>query len=126
MATRLQSVLDALPAERRAKIEARADALIAEEMTLRDLRKAHDLTQVRMAELLDIGQDSVCRLEQRADLLLSTLRGYIDAMGGSLDLVVRFPDRPPVRLGGFTLPSDAPDGGGDAPATGSASKGARP
>jgi hypothetical protein len=47
----------------------------------------------RMAEMLDIGQDSVSRLEQRSDLLLSTLRSYVNAMGGSLQLTVRFPDR---------------------------------
>jgi len=72
--------------------------LIADELTLRDLRKAQDLTQKRMAELLGIGQDNVSRLESRSDMLLSTLRSYIDAMGGSLELIVRFPDRPAVAL----------------------------
>lgn len=54
-----------------------------------------------MAELLDIGQDSVSRLEQRSDLLLSTLRSYVAAMGGSLELVASFPDRAPVVLAGL-------------------------
>lgn len=94
----LKDVMNALPAERRAKIEARADELIAEELTLRDLRKAQDLTQERMAELLGVGQDNISRLEGRADMLLSTLRSYVAAMGGSLDLIVRFPDRPAVSL----------------------------
>jgi transcriptional regulator with XRE-family HTH domain len=94
----LQDIMNALPPERRAKIEERADSLIAEEMTLRDLRKARDLTQERMAELLGVGQESISRLEGRADMLLSTLRSYVAAMGGSLDLVVRFPDRPAVSL----------------------------
>ena len=67
-------------------------------MTLRDLRKAKDLTQEHMAELLGVGQDNISRLEGRADMLLSTLRGYVAAMGGSLDLVARFPDRPDVSL----------------------------
>ena len=58
-------------------MEARAAELIAEEMTLRDLRKARKLTQVRMAHTLGITQDSVSRLEQRSDLLLSTLRGLL-------------------------------------------------
>lgn len=102
MPTTRKNVMDRLPADRRRKIEARAEALIAEEMTLRDLRKARDLTQERLAELLDIGQDSVSRLEQRSDLLLSTLRGYVMAMGGSLELVARFPDRPPVVVSGLT------------------------
>lgn len=94
----LNDVLNALPADRRAKIEARATQLIAEEMTLRDLRKARAQTQERMAEVLGVGQDNISRLENRADMLLSTLRSYLGAMGGSLELVVRFPDRPAVLL----------------------------
>ena len=54
-----------------------------------------------MASLLDVGQDSVSRLEKRGDQLLSTLRAYVAAMGGSLQLVARFPDRPPVVLAGI-------------------------
>lgn len=94
----LKDVMKTLPPERRANVEARAEELIAEEMTLRDLRKAQDLTQERMAELLGVGQDNISRLESRADMLLSTLRSYVTAMGGSLDLIVRFPDRPAVAL----------------------------
>jgi transcriptional regulator with XRE-family HTH domain len=94
----LKDVMNALPAERRSKIDARAEELIAEEMTLQDLRKAQDLTQTRMAELLGVGQDNISRLESRADMLLSTLRSYVDAMGGSLDMIVRFPDRPAISL----------------------------
>ena len=101
MATTLKAMMDRLPADRRERVKARAEELIAEELTLRDLRKAHDLTQERMAELLDIGQDSVSRLEQRSDLLLSTLRSYVNAMGGSLELIARFPDRPAVILSGL-------------------------
>lgn len=88
----LDQVIRKLPAARRAKIGARADALIAEEAALRQLRKARRLTQRRMAELLGIGQDSVSRIENRSDLLLSTLKNYVEAMGGSLKLVVEFPD----------------------------------
>jgi len=101
MATTLKAMMDRLPADRRERVQARAEELIAEELTLRDLRKARDLTQERMAELLSIGQDSVSRLEQRSDLLLSTLRSYVNAMGGSLELVARFPDRPTVTLTGL-------------------------
>lgn len=94
----LQDVMNTMPAERRARIEARAEELIAEEMTLRDVRKAQELTQARMAELLGVSQDNISRLEGRADMLLSTLRSYVTAMGGSLELMVRFPDRPAVSL----------------------------
>jgi DNA-binding XRE family transcriptional regulator len=88
----LDQVIKNLPAERRAKIGARAEALIAEEVALQHLRKARRLTQQRMAQLLGIGQDSVSRIENRSDLLLSTLKSYVEAMGGSLKLVVEFPD----------------------------------
>lgn len=101
MTTPLERKLGELSPARREKVEARARDLIAEEMTLRDLRKARDLTQTRMAEALGIGQDGVSRLEKRSDLLLSTLRSYVAAMGGSLDLVARFPDRPPVIVSGL-------------------------
>jgi predicted transcriptional regulator len=87
-----------LPAKRRAKDNARAEELKAEEMSLQDLRKAMDRTQVEIAKELDIGQDTVSRYEQRTDMLLSTLRSYVRAMGGELDLVARFPNRGPVRI----------------------------
>ncbi len=88
------------PAQRK-KVEARAAELIAEEMTLRDLRKARELTQARMAEQLGITQDGISRLEKRSDLLLSTLRKSVEAMGGRLSLVAEFPDRAPVVLTGI-------------------------
>ena len=90
-----------LSASQRKKVELRAAELIAEEMTLRDLRKARALTQARMAEQLGITQDGVSRLEKRSDLLLSTLRKTVEAMGGSLSLVAEFPDRAPVVLTGI-------------------------
>jgi DNA-binding XRE family transcriptional regulator len=89
------------PAQRK-KVEARAAELIGEEMTLRELRRARKLTQVRMAKALGITQDSVSRLEKRTDLLLSTLRKTVRAMGGDLSLVAEFPDRPPVVLSGIS------------------------
>jgi len=88
------------PAQRK-KIKARAAELIAEEMTLRELRRARKLTQVKMAKTLGVTQDSVSRLEKRSDLLLSTLRKTVEAMGGNLSLVAEFPDRPPVVLSGI-------------------------
>ena len=88
------------PAQRK-KVEARAAELIAEEMTLRELRHARQLTQVKMAKTLGVTQDSVSRLEKRSDLLLSTLRKTVEAMGGNLSLVAEFPDRAPVFLSGI-------------------------
>ena len=70
-------------------------------MTLRELRKAHNLTQERLAKVLKIGQEQVSRLEQRSDLLFSTLRGYVEAMGGKLVLLAEFPDCKPVIVSGI-------------------------
>ena len=98
MGKTLKERLSKLPAGRRAKIEARADELLAEEMSLKDLRKARELTQEHMAELLGIGQEGISRIEKRSDLLISTLRNYLARMGGQLELVVRFRDRPAVLL----------------------------
>ena len=99
--TTLTAKMDSLPEARRKKIEKRSEMLIAEEMTLRDLRKALRRTQSRVASDLGINQENVSRLEKRTDLLISTLSGYVEAMGGKLHLVAEFPDRPPITLTGF-------------------------
>ncbi|MCC6967610.1 MAG: helix-turn-helix transcriptional regulator [Nitrospira sp.] len=104
MATNVDDNIKKLRPLQRKKVETRAAELMAEEMTLRELRElrqARKLTQVRMAKKLGITQDSVSRLEQRSDLLLSTLRKTIEAMGGTLSLVAQFPDREPVMLSGI-------------------------
>lgn len=87
--------------ERQQKIARRAAQLIAEEMTLGDIRRAHARTQASIARALKISQDGVSRLEQRSDVLISTLRGYVQAMGGSLSLVAEFPQSKPVVISGF-------------------------
>src|SRR6266702_3155821 len=104
------------PAQRK-RVEARAAALVAEEMTLRELRRARKLTQVRMAKTLGITQDSISRLEKRSDLLLSTLRKTVKAMGGNLSLIAEFPDRAPVVLSGIAEvnPARKPAGRKNAP-----------
>ncbi len=99
--TTLAERLNELPRARRKKVEDRAMALIAEEMSLRDLRKARKQTQVRVAKELGINQENVSRIEKRSDLLISTLNGYVKAMGGTLRLVAEFPNRPPIALTGI-------------------------
>ena len=107
--TSLTDRMNKLPEARRKKVEERAKALIAEEMSLQDLRKARKQTQVRVAQQLGINQENVSRIEKRSDLLISTLSGYIEAMGGKLSLVVEFPDRPPISLTGIaTLDKETP------------------
>ncbi len=94
MARNLEQILAKLPPKRREKVERRA----AELATLKDLRQAVKRTQQGLASSLGVGQDTVSRLEQRNDMLISTLKRYVEAMGGQLDLVARFPNRPPVII----------------------------
>ena len=94
MARSLDQVLAGLPAKRRAKIEQRANELA----TLKELREAVERTQEELAASLGVGQDTVSRIERRSDILLSTLRRYVEAMGGELELVARFPNRSPLVI----------------------------
>ncbi|WP_426149778.1 XRE family transcriptional regulator [Pseudomonas sp. DC3000-4b1] len=101
MAKSLDHVMKGLPPARRQRIEQRGAELIAEQMTLQELRKELNLTQEAMADLLHIKQGNVSKVEKRTDMLLSTLREYVEAMGGTLELVARLPGRGPVRLEGL-------------------------
>jgi DNA-binding XRE family transcriptional regulator len=77
--------------ERVAASRARARKMIAE-MPLQQLRNAREMTQTRLAELLEMDQGNVSKLEQRTDMYLSTLRSYIEAMGGVLEIRALFPE----------------------------------
>ena len=101
MGTTVRKKMSQLSPKRRAKIENEADRLHTEYLTLKQLRKARDKTQVQIAQSMGIRQASVAQMENQGDLLISTLRSHIEAMGGSLTLMVQFPDREPVALSGF-------------------------
>jgi len=94
MARNLDQMIGELDASRQARIEKRASDLA----TLKDLRLAVELTQDELAQSLGVGQDTISRLERKSDMLLSTLRRHIEAMGGRLELVAHFPDRPPMVI----------------------------
>jgi DNA-binding XRE family transcriptional regulator len=94
MARKLDDVMGALPKERQQRVKARAMELA----TLKDLRLAAQQTQEQLAATLGVGQDTISRLEKRSDMLLSTLRHYVESMGGKLELVAQFPNRPPVVI----------------------------
>lgn len=94
MAKKLDDVMAGLSLKRRAKIEKRAMELA----TLKDLRQAVEKTQEDLAATLGVGQDTISRLEQRSDMLLSTLKRYVEGMGGKLQLIAEFPNRPPVEI----------------------------
>jgi DNA-binding XRE family transcriptional regulator len=101
MARNINDVIKSLPAAERRAIEKRAAELIAEEMTLQELRRAREMTQVKMARRLGIAQKQISEIEKRTDMHISTLRRSIEALGGTLALVAEFPDRKPVKLTGI-------------------------
>jgi transcriptional regulator with XRE-family HTH domain len=105
----LREFVASLPEDERAEIEARTAELIAEEMSLRELRKAMGQTQAAVAKKLNVGQHAVSKIEKRSDVFISTLRDFLRAMGGDLDLLARFPNRPPVRLEGLGSVSEDND-----------------
>lgn len=101
MSRNVNDIISKLSPTQRKKVETRATQLIAEEMTLQQLRQACKFTQQKVAKSLRIGQEGVSKIERRSDLLISTLRDFVQAMGGQLSLVVEFPDREPVILSGI-------------------------
>lgn len=93
-----KKVIAGFSPERRKRIQARAKELIAEEMALRDLRKSRALTQEQVAKRLGGKQVYVSRLESRSDVKLSTLRDYVHAIGGELQLMVTFPEGAKAKI----------------------------
>ncbi len=96
-----QTFWDTIPPNDRKEIEARAARRIAEYRNLQEVRKAAGLTQSKISRELDVPQSNISRMEKSSDMLLSTLRGYIEAMGGKLNLTVELPNQPPVILTGL-------------------------
>lgn len=101
MARSLNDKIKSLSVDRQNSIQERADELIVEEMTLRDLRLALKKTQEDLGTALHMKQDGISRLEKRSDMLISTLNKYIRAMGGTLKLTAEFPNRPTVEIHGI-------------------------
>jgi transcriptional regulator with XRE-family HTH domain len=86
--------------ERRARIETKKAAL-REEMNLAELRRALSFTQATLAEALGVGQAEISKIENRTDVFVSTLRRFVNAMGGELEIKVVFPDRE-IRIRNFS------------------------
>lgn len=91
MANQFSKLTSDFSPERRAKIDAKKEAL-REEMNLAEMRQALSLTQATLAETLGVGQAEISKIENRTDLFVSTLRKYITAMGGDLEIRAVFPD----------------------------------
>jgi predicted XRE-type DNA-binding protein len=88
-----------LSPDRRASVD-RMSAEMREEMSLTQLRTARQLSQAALGELLHVEQPAVAKLEKRTDMYVSTLRRFIEAMGGELEITARFPDHN-VRIKSF-------------------------
>ena len=98
MALTLKDFIATLPQAEQRKIKARAKQVIAEEMSLREMRKAIGKTQKAIARRLKVGQDAVSKLETRNDMYISTLRDFVQAMGGELELFARFRKGATIRI----------------------------
>lgn len=108
MTETLESVIASLSVQQQEAIAQQTKQLIAEEMTLRELRKARARSQDLMGRTLNVNQTAVSKIERRADMYVSTLRAFIEAMGGELDIIARFPDHPPVKITQFQELADKP------------------
>ncbi|HEY9280698.1 MAG TPA: helix-turn-helix transcriptional regulator [Eoetvoesiella sp.] len=96
MAKKPDGAIAAHSASSKQKVETKTKAM--QVVTLKDLRKAAKQTQEDLAAALGVGQDTISRLEKRSDMLLSTLQHYVESVGGKLELVATFPNRPPVII----------------------------
>ncbi len=91
MAKKFEELRKKMSPERRTKIDAMAQKLSAE-MPMHELRNALDLSQEQLAAMLDVKQGAVSKMEHQANLHISTLRRYIEALGGELEVQARFSD----------------------------------
>ena len=91
MARNFKELRAKMSQERKDRVEARVQEAL-KGMALDELREARSLTQTQLAELLHVDQGSVSKMERRTDMYLSTLRSYVEAMGGHLDIRAVFPD----------------------------------
>ncbi|MET4600952.1 putative XRE-type DNA-binding protein [Bradyrhizobium sp. JR4.1] len=114
MGRSLNQIIADLPTERQKGIEARYQEVKQEVEGLRELRQLAGKAQADIATALNIKQPSVSKIEKQADMYLSTLRSYVEAVGGKLELVVKLPSRRALRLQHLGDVGASPD---DAPRT---------
>ena len=100
MAKPFSLLRDAMSPDAQTKAQILAETLLSE-MPLHELRRARGLSQQTLADELKVQQPAVAKLEKRTDMYLSTLRKHIQAMGGELDIIARFPDGA-VRIDNFS------------------------
>ena len=100
MAKKFAELRARMSPESQARAQAKAQAMLVE-MPLNELRQARGLSQKMLAEVLNVQQPAIAKMEKRTDMYLSTLRSHIEAMGGQLEVVARFPDGA-VKISNFT------------------------
>jgi transcriptional regulator with XRE-family HTH domain len=115
MKKNLDQYLQNLSAESRKNVDARANEILAEEMGLQELRKAMQYSQKVLAEKLHVKQGEISKIEHRTDMLVSTLREYVEQLGRSLEITVHFPDKKPIKITQFEI--DDPEQSGFATAS---------
>ncbi|MFO1014409.1 MAG: XRE family transcriptional regulator [Caulobacteraceae bacterium] len=96
-----EEIMAALPKARRVRIDARAAELVAEVEGLKALRELAERSQEQIAQALGVKQPSVLKMERQADLYLSTLRRFVEAAGGTLELRVELPGKGVLHLTGM-------------------------
>jgi transcriptional regulator with XRE-family HTH domain len=94
-------ILASMTPEQRERIAARSSELIEQERNLREIRESLVLSQEHVAQALGVEQSAVSKMERRADVYVSNLRKYLRALGGTLEIIARFPGQPPVRVTQF-------------------------
>ncbi len=97
----LQKTWDNLSEARKKRIIKRAAELESEYLSLQEVRKEAGLSQASVSKKLHMDQGNISRIERNSDMLLSTLQGYIEAIGGKLKLTVKLPNKPAIVLTGL-------------------------
>lgn len=102
MPVRFEDVLARETPEFQARVKEEGARLIAEYRTLQQLREAQNHSQEELAQKLGVQQSAVSKIERRTDLYLSTLRKYVEAVGGKLKVTAEFPGGASVVIDQFT------------------------
>lgn len=89
---KFRELVKAMPVERQRRIANRVRQSLMS-MPLEEIRKARQMTQAKLADALGVNQGEVSKIEHRTDIYLSTLAGYVEALGGKLEIRAVFPDR---------------------------------
>lgn len=98
MSVTLKEILDSMTPKQRAQVDRRFKELVNEVESLKELRRLSAKSQSKIAKKLKISQPAVSKIEKQTDMYLSTLRGYVEAIGGELEVIVRLPNRAPVKV----------------------------